>query len=69
MKFRNDSSDNLVVEALRTFEWKAFEPRSEVDTPLTHDIVRSDLLCLRVMRYAPSNHVVSVSIPIDRREL
>ena len=49
----------------RTSKWKFLEASWEIDAPLAHDIVRGNLLRLRIVGGASSNHIVGISVPVQ----
>lgn len=64
MELWNKTSHDLVVQMFCVWKGKILESLSEVNAPLTHNVVRSDFLCLRAMGGASYNYVVGVGIAI-----
>ena len=60
------TGDYLCVQPLHIVEGEAFEVVPEVDTPLTHNIVRRYLLHLGVVGEASDDYIVSVGVAIHR---
>ena len=63
MKFGNDASNNLLIQAFCVLERKVPEAGFEVDAPLAHDIVRGDFLWFGVVGNAPGENVVGIGVP------
>lgn len=62
----DETGDYLRVQPLRIVKGEVFEAVPEVDTPLTHNIIRRYLLHLRVVGEASDDYVVSVGVAIHR---
>jgi hypothetical protein len=68
VKLGDNTGDYLVVQALCVLEWEVFEALSKLDTPLTHDVIRGDLLRFGEVKEASECYVVGVGISFSRNE-
>jgi hypothetical protein len=69
MELRNETGHDLVVQVLCVWEGEVLEAVSEVNTPLAHNVVGSDFLCLEVVGGASDNYIVGVRIPVHKFQL
>ena len=63
VKLGDDARNDLVVEVFRILEGKGFEALPKVEAPLARDVVRNNLLRLRIVGSTLHDHVVCVGIP------
>ena len=65
VEFWNKTGDNLIIQTLRILEGKFFKAFPKVNAPLTHDVVRGNLLGLGVVGSTSDDHIISVRIAVD----
>ena len=64
VKLGDNTDNNLVVQVLRIYKGKVLQAVSEVEAPLTHDVVQGHLLGLGVVGGASNDHVIGVGVSV-----
>lgn len=65
VKLGNHPSNDLVVQTFGAIEGEYSQPLAKIRGPLTHNVIRCNLLGFKVVACAADNNVVDIGIPVN----